>query len=285
MRAALAALLLAALGGCGKEDAAVPLLHMRADSPETVEEAARAVERAGVTVKVVAISDLAPDAIPDWLASEKEGWVLVGKAGDRKRAEDALAAWWRESEARSLPPLEPVVPGTRAPAPDEVETIRRELARRRAVDQAVRTDPGRRSGMADVDADNTRYLRGVVADVGWIDAGRFGQPAADAAFLLVQHSGDLALMLAVLPGIERDVRAGAVNGQNYALLYDRTQLMSGGNQRYGTQVRAEDGASVVPRLEDPDGVDERRRALGLGPLREYLRRFGPDVRIEPAPPR
>jgi hypothetical protein len=284
MRAGLIALPVVLLAACGTEEPSVPLLHMNADSLETVREAAQAIERAGVPVKVVAIGDMAKDEIPEWLSSVAEGWVLLGKAEDRQRAEQALEAWYEELRTRSKPPppaIEPLVLGARAPAADEVDAIRAELARRRALDQEVRRDARRHGEMEAVDADNTAYLRKLVTDVGWIDAARFGRPAADAAFLVVQHSSDLPLMLAALPAIEKDVRAGGADAQNYALLYDRTQLVTGGKQRFGTQVQEmEGGELVVRRLEDPDRVDEFRESLGLGPLRTYLAGFGREVRIE-----
>ena len=62
-----------------------------------------------------------------------------------------------------------------------------------------------------VDADNTAWLREQMRELGWIDASRFGPDASFAAFLIVQHSQDLPLMLAALPEIEADVRAKRFN--------------------------------------------------------------------------
>jgi hypothetical protein len=284
MRTRGIALLLALLHGCAAEESFVPLLHMRADSEESARDAVRALERAGVTTKLAAVQDLGPDEIPDWVDAE-DGWLLLGKEEERERAEKALSAWFAELRKNAPPPLpeaKPLAFGARRDVDEsQVAEIQGELARRRTVDQAVRKDPLRRKEMAGVDADNTAYLKGVVTDVGWIDVERFGRPAANAAFLLVQHSGDLPLMLAALPEIEKDVRAGLADAQNFALLYDRTRIMSGGKQRYGSQVREnEDGDLVVFRLEDPDRVDVRRRELGLGPLKDYLALFGREVEIE-----
>jgi hypothetical protein len=300
MRTPGIALLLVVLHGCAAEDAAkgaakevakerreglAPLLHMRADSEKTVREAAQALAKDGIPTELAPVADLEPEEIPEWMGDVEDGWVLFGKAEDRRRAEKALAAWWEELKKNAPPPPAKVVPlalGTRREvAAEEVKKIQAELARRRTLDQAVRRDRSRHGEMAKVDADNTSYIKEVITDVGWIDVARFDQGAADAAFLLVQHSGDLSLMLAALPEIEKDVRAGRADGQNFALLYDRTQLMSGGKQRYGSQVReTENGGLVVYKLEDPDRVDARRKALGLGPLRDYLALFGGDVKIE-----
>ena len=283
MRTTGLAVLLALLHGCASEEPLVPLLHMRADSEESARDAVRALEKAGVTTRLAPVEDLARDEIPDWVDAEEGGWLLLGKAEDRERAEKALSAWFADlKEHAPPPPPEPLVLGARRELDEKiVAEIQEELARRRTLDQAVRRDRSRRPEMATVDADNTAYVRGVVTDVGWIDVERFGRPAADAAFLLVQHSGDLPLMLAALPEIEEDVRAGRADAQNFALLYDRTQLMSGGKQRYGSQIREnEDGDLVVYELEDPDRVDARRKELGLAPLRDYLALFGREVGIE-----
>lgn len=111
-------------------------------------------------------------------------------------------------------------------------------------------------------------------EVGWIDVGRFGADAANAAFLLVQHSANTPLMMAALPIIEKDVKAKRLDGEPFALLYDRLQLMLGGKQRYGTQLSANDKEDlVVPALEDRKKVDEYRKELGLPPLAEYLKLF------------
>ena len=104
---------------------------------------------------------------------------------------------------------------------------------------------------AKVDAENTRYVKSLVATLGWIDAERFGREAANAAFLIVQHSGDLRLMMAALPEIKKDLKAKRVDPQDYALLFDRIQTSVGEKQRYGTQLgQNEKGELIVFPLED-----------------------------------
>ena len=166
-----------------------------------------------------------------------------------------------------------------------LRTIQEELAERLKADQAVRTDPTREAEMQRIDAENTGYLRKLVADIGWIDVPRFGAESSQAAFLIVQHSGELPLMLAALPCIEKDVRAKRVDGQPYALLYDRLKLYQGEKQRYGTQIgRDATGAPAVLPLEDKAKVEEFRREIGIFPLSQYLALFkeqsgGKDVKF------
>jgi|GEM_PF-242836 len=167
--------------------------------------------------------------------------------------------------------------GARQPlAPKVVETIRAEIARRVERDQAVRKGEMAIDDMEAVDTDNTAYVAGLVRKLGWIDADRFGAKTASASFLMVQHSGDLPLMLAVLPEVERDVKAKRVNGQDYALLFDRTRVMLGERQRYGSQLGTVAASLVVIALEDRARVDELRKEMGLMPLASYLALFEKD---------
>lgn len=131
---------------------------------------------------------------------------------------------------------------------------------------------------------NTEFIRELISEVGWIDVERFGRDASDAAFLLVQHSWDVPLMLAVLPQLKRDVDAGRMGTDVYALLYDRLQLALGLRQLYGTQIARDDrGNAVVLPVEDAAGVEERRRRFGLIPLADYVKVFGAsEVRFSPA---
>lgn len=166
--------------------------------------------------------------------------------------------------AMPLPPAGPV-------PPDRVREIVAELGRRKVADQAVRLDPAMRPQQAPVDADNTAYLLRLIQEVGWIDAGRFGRDAAGAAFLIAQHAGDLSLLLAILPLVEADARAGRVDASHYASMYDRVQVMQAEPQRYGTQLGQNDkGEMVVLPLQDRARVEEFRKDLGLPPLTVYL---------------
>ncbi|MFT5050478.1 MAG: hypothetical protein ACI8QZ_001880 [Chlamydiales bacterium] len=167
--------------------------------------------------------------------------------------------------------------------PETVANLLEELRERRQEDQRVRKDLATGGTTADpsnmlrVDTENTEFLRTLIDELGWIDATRFGSEASDAAFLLVQHSGDVRLMRTALPRIEADVKAGRLDGQAFALLHDRCQLSLGYLQRYGSQIgRLADGTSVWMPCENPEGVDAQRQAMGMGPLADYLAYFTSD---------
>lgn len=157
---------------------------------------------------------------------------------------------------------------------ERVAEIQAELARRLELDQEVRVPPYDGPTMMRVDADNTAYLKDLVGQLGWIDPGRFGDEAADAAFLIVQHSGDLPLMLAALPQLEAQERL-----QEYALLFDRLQIRQGLPQRFGTQIGwAEDDSKGLLPIETLEEIDATRADVGLEPLDDYLARFELDER-------
>lgn len=185
-------------------------------------------------------------------------------------------------EALALEPYE--LPEDVQVEPFLLETIQLDLRERRARDQAVRAGGRLDARAVEVDRENTAYMMELVREFGWIDAERFGKEAADAAFLLVQHTADLRLMRTALPHVEADVRAGRVDGQNFALMHDRLMLNLGYLQRYGSQIAVTaDGRQVLMPLEDPERVDELRAELGMGPLAEYLALFGeePIEQLEP----
>ncbi len=171
-----------------------------------------------------------------------------------------------------------------------VMEIQSELYRRLKQDQAtIRRRgpkiPGRALDSADlhqiqVNGENTDYLRSLVLEVGWIDVGRFGYPTAVAAFLIVQHSLDLPLMLATIPEVEKSARLGMRD--DYPLLVDRTRLLQGERQLYGSQAgRGADGKPFVLPVEDRQGLDEIRSILGMTAptVLEYLRALGGDDKV------
>jgi hypothetical protein len=158
--------------------------------------------------------------------------------------------------------------------PKSIQSVQNDLAKRAKLDQEVRTDGAKLQAMAKVDSDNTAWLVKLVQEVGWIDAARFGAPTANHAFLIVQHSMNVPLMLAALPFIEKDMKAKRLDAQPYALLFDRLQVMLSEKQRYGTQISTDEtGRLVLLPLEDRARVEELRKTIGLFPLAEYLRLF------------
>src|SRR6476646_5237825 len=118
------------------------------------------------------------------------------------------------------------------PVPQRDEALRAALVSRGRQDQAVREvflaghhqDSTDLRQMSDVDADNTSFLKKLVAERGWPGKTLVGGDAESAAFLIVQHSPDTAFQAKMLPAIEKAYAAGEAEGQQVALLTDRVAV-------------------------------------------------------------
>ena len=111
----------------------------------------------------------------------------------------------------------------------------------------------------------------LVPEDGWFRKSVYGERAANAAFLIVQHS-NLDMWRRFVPILEPLVATGEVDGQSYGLMYDRLAVNEGRPQRYGTQMACVDGRLVIDyaNLEDPQNADARREAMGfMSTLAEY----------------
>ncbi|MDL2344060.1 hypothetical protein QOL99_07830 [Deinococcus sp. MIMF12] len=132
----------------------------------------------------------------------------------------------------------------------------------------LRSGPVDAAAWLTFDTESTRVLREAVAREGWPGRSRVGEDGATAAFLLAQHSPDLAFQKEVLALLHTQP-PGEVDPSHAAYLHDRLCIRQGRPQRYGTQVQV-DGH---PFPLEPGDVDARRAGVGLGPLEAYLALF------------
>ncbi len=117
---------------------------------------------------------------------------------------------------------------------------------------------------------NARRLAAVFDAAGWPGVARVGPDGAEAAWRVVQHAiGEPAFVRRGLALLRDAVARGDADPAQLAYLEDRVATFEGRPQRYGTQFDWDEAGVLSPRpLDDPDGVDARRRALGLEPLAE-----------------
>ncbi len=158
---------------------------------------------------------------------------------------------------------------------ERIDTLIDEAAAWVEQDQASRTGrPGARD-MTAVDADTTAWLKKVLRESGWPSANRSDPDLASNAWLLAQHADRAPMVQECVLDLISQQRSTLREAQNYAYLTDRVRIGSGQPQVYGTQVQYDDvqGKASPLRLEDPARVDQRRAAVGLGSLAEYLKGF------------
>jgi hypothetical protein len=131
--------------------------------------------------------------------------------------------------------------------------------------------------MAVVHESNASRLQAIIAEIGWPTERRVGEQAAHAAWLIAQHAisrpdfqrSCLALLAAA-------AREHLIPLWQPAMLEDRIRTFEGRPQRYGTQLEPDAHGKLRPHaIEDPERVDERRRAVGLEPLADVLARAKP----------
>lgn len=235
-------------------------------------EEERVVERSEGQLVMSSILRRAPNRLVLRRGGRTEVWKI--SASDKALSIESLGKARSFERLAELPPeltVEPFRLGEMRPLPPErVQQIAGEIKRRFDLDQeprkALTADPkseALKNRMRAVDDDNRRYLRELLAEVGWIDAERFGKEPMELATIMVKHHADLPVQTAVLPFLEK---SGA-----YGLFYDGLQIVLGKPQRFGTQV-AEDftGKPCVLALEDPGKVDAFRKEIGQKPLADYL---------------
>ncbi len=127
-----------------------------------------------------------------------------------------------------------------------------------------------------VDPRNTEAMKNIIAQIGWPTVSKVGMKASHAAWLLVQHADkDVAFQEHCLSLMQAEPPS-EVELRDVAYLTDRIRVNSGRGQVYGTQMnetRDESGQTIAyePQpIEDRERVDERRAAMGMGPLQEYV---------------
>jgi hypothetical protein len=101
-----------------------------------------------------------------------------------------------------------------------------------------------------------------------------GPDGAEAAWLIAQHAiGEPAFQRRCLRVLREAEGRGEVPAWQPAMLEDRVRMFEGRLQLYGTQLEPDREGWLRPYpIEDPDHVEERRRAVGLEPLSARLAR-------------
>jgi len=137
---------------------------------------------------------------------------------------------------------------------DEIEKERAELSKK----------------LQAVDDENRLWLAEKIKQFGWPGKSLVGEQAAHAAWLLVQHAdADPDFQERCLEQMKA-AGSGEVTPIDIAYLTDRVLVARGRPQVYGTQCEEVDGRFQPRACVDPDALDQRRKEVGLQPIKEYL---------------
>lgn len=110
---------------------------------------------------------------------------------------------------------------------------------------------------------------------GFLGFDKVGKEGSNQFWLLVQHSDKYPeFQKKVLKSMNKEVKHGNANSNNYAYLYDRVKVNAGEKQLFGTQVTYETettGRAIAKNgLADSINVDKLRKEYGLDSLKNYL---------------
>jgi hypothetical protein len=163
------------------------------------------------------------------------------------------------------------------PGPVKNEELKRELLHMLEEDQAVRAPllEGRQlteaeaSAMRVRDETDTKRLSEILDKDGFPGVRLVGITATRAFVTMLLHSPSLELQERALPQVERAVRRREIPPDDFAMLTDDVLTGEHKPQLYGTNFKFVGDKVALDTTRDPARLDERRRKLGLPPIRVY----------------
>ncbi|EKT2069283.1 hypothetical protein O8E88_001080 [Flavobacterium psychrophilum] len=108
---------------------------------------------------------------------------------------------------------------------------------------------------------------------GYLGINELGKSGTNDFWLFVQHSDKFPeFQKRVLKSMNKAVKKGNANPNNYAYLMDRVNANNGEKQMFGTQVDYRMNGQAKPKngLIDSLNVDKRRKEYDLDSLKKYL---------------
>ena len=122
---------------------------------------------------------------------------------------------------------------------------------------------------------NERKVKNIFTMYGYPGFDLVGESGESDFWVMVQHCDhDPTFQKAVLKALKEEVKKKNAQPSHLALLTDRVQINTGKKQIYGTQMSyRENGQAYAFDLQDASKVDEKRAALEMEPLKEYLNRM------------
>jgi len=129
-----------------------------------------------------------------------------------------------------------------------------------------------RNVMRQKDQRNLNKVKLIIQQYGWLGPQKVGMNASQALFLVIQHA-DLTTQKQYLPMIQTAEKKGEILSSNLAILEDRINMREGKAQLYGSQSFTDKrtGQTYINPIADPDHLEERRKSMGLIPMKEYAK--------------
>ena len=128
--------------------------------------------------------------------------------------------------------------------------------------------------MKKTDLENLKKVNAIVRNNGWLGPQKVGINGAQGLFLVIQHA-DLKTQEYYLPLIRKAEKEGEILSSNLAILEDRICMRNRKKQIYGSQgfTDNETGKKYIYPIGNINGLDERRKAMGMPPMKDYVKEW------------
>ncbi|MCE7994513.1 MAG: hypothetical protein HEP71_21190 [Roseivirga sp.] len=152
------------------------------------------------------------------------------------------------------------------------------------LDDLYEKDQGsRKGGSAPHPAEDFKYLEiaiSIIEQCGMPTLENVDRKHINTLWLVFQH-GTHRYRKEYFSYFQMAAEKDELNKGSVALMQDRILMGDKKPQIYGSQVRGSgpDGSFELYELQDPEYVDQRRAEMGLGPLEEYVARWGIEFSI------
>lgn len=144
-------------------------------------------------------------------------------------------------------------------------------------DQSMRTNAGEIN--SEIDRQNLAIVISLIEKCGIPTLEEVNDVQMSAIWAVFQH-GDNENRKKYLPQLEQSAKRGDLKATQIAMMKDRTMMMDGEPQVYGTQVTKSGGEWILYDLINPETVNKRRAEMGFEPLEEYLKRWNIQFNIK-----
>lgn len=130
--------------------------------------------------------------------------------------------------------------------------------------------------------ENKQLVFGILEKCGIPTKKEVGEQGMMGLFYTLQHMFQPRLRILYYPVIKQCVERGDLKKRCLAMMEDRMMRDFGKKQLYGTQLVKQDSTEVwtLYKLRDPTQLNQRRKAVGMPPIEDYLKGLGVAYTLE-----
>ncbi|MBV6646336.1 MAG: hypothetical protein KI790_12850 [Cyclobacteriaceae bacterium] len=128
---------------------------------------------------------------------------------------------------------------------------------------------GRWAEQKKVVSKNTIRLKEIIEEYGWPTRDMIGKDGVWMTWAIVQHSHDLGFQKYCLKLLKTTLASTEPESVFYAELHDRICRKANQKQTFGQAIIEENGIKKFYPIEKESEVDDRRKSIGLEPLKVY----------------